>query len=135
MIRRPPRSTRTDTLFPYTTLFRSRPCQLLGPCRHQLAVPPEQAAVGADDQVCVVERADADRIALVDADDDGADMIARGGAERGDLRTVDQSRGEIEPRVPFGALDRRHQPVPLAIGGDKPPVRLAKHTTVPTPHS
>src|SRR3546814_10234655 len=27
MIRRPPRSTRTDTLFPYTTLFRS--CQLI----------------------------------------------------------------------------------------------------------
>src|SRR3546814_7899533 len=25
MILRPPRSTRTDTLFPYTTLFRSRP--------------------------------------------------------------------------------------------------------------
>src|SRR3546814_10521396 len=25
MIRRPPRSTRTDTLFPYTTLFRSNP--------------------------------------------------------------------------------------------------------------
>src|SRR3546814_6043317 len=25
MIRRPPRSTRTDTLFPYTTLFRSFP--------------------------------------------------------------------------------------------------------------
>src|SRR3546814_10106571 len=27
MIRRPPRSTRTDTLFPYTTLFRSRAAQ------------------------------------------------------------------------------------------------------------
>src|SRR3546814_2769783 len=26
MIRRPPRSTRTDTLFPYTTLFRSWTC-------------------------------------------------------------------------------------------------------------
>src|SRR3546814_20950771 len=26
MIRRPPRSTRTDTRFPYTTLFRSRCC-------------------------------------------------------------------------------------------------------------
>src|SRR3546814_8178504 len=25
MIRRPPRSTRTDTLFPYTTLFRANP--------------------------------------------------------------------------------------------------------------
>src|SRR3546814_8805481 len=29
MIRRPPRSTRTDTLFPYTTLFRSRFKELL----------------------------------------------------------------------------------------------------------
>src|SRR3546814_18486782 len=28
MIRRPPRSTRTDTLFPYTTLFRSQ-CHLV----------------------------------------------------------------------------------------------------------
>src|SRR3546814_3645536 len=27
MIRRPPRSTRTDTLFPYTTLFRSQPAR------------------------------------------------------------------------------------------------------------
>src|SRR3546814_9082594 len=27
MIRRPPRSTRTDTLFPYTTLFRSEFCR------------------------------------------------------------------------------------------------------------
>src|SRR3546814_20816219 len=30
MIRRPPRSTRTDTLFPYTTLFRSRIAGLVG---------------------------------------------------------------------------------------------------------
>src|SRR6056297_3116020 len=28
MIRRPPTSTRTDTLFPYTTLFRSRPVKV-----------------------------------------------------------------------------------------------------------
>src|SRR3546814_7098842 len=28
MIRRPPRSTRTDTLFPYTTLFRSEGAQI-----------------------------------------------------------------------------------------------------------
>src|SRR3546814_3108408 len=35
MIRRPPRSTRTDTLFPYTTLFRSpRPAQMAGPAVH-----------------------------------------------------------------------------------------------------
>src|SRR3546814_21102903 len=30
MIRRPPRSTRTDTLFPYTTLFRSDPGRAVG---------------------------------------------------------------------------------------------------------
>src|SRR3546814_17303935 len=30
MIRRPPRSTRTDTLFPYTTLFRSESSPLAG---------------------------------------------------------------------------------------------------------
>src|SRR3546814_16757950 len=33
MIRRPPRSTRTDTLFPYTTLFRASPVR-----RRRLAV-------------------------------------------------------------------------------------------------
>src|SRR3546814_5513156 len=36
MIRRPPRSTRTDTLFPYTTLFRS-PLPFVPPaCRQAL---------------------------------------------------------------------------------------------------
>src|SRR3546814_4152543 len=40
MIRRPPRSTRTYTLFPYTTLFRS----LL--TTHDVAVTIEEAAVG-----------------------------------------------------------------------------------------
>src|SRR3546814_7191085 len=30
MIRRPPRSTRTDTLFPYTTLFRSEGDEIRG---------------------------------------------------------------------------------------------------------
>src|SRR3546814_10632216 len=35
MIRRPPRSTRTDTLFPYTTLFRSR----LGRSMKRIKIP------------------------------------------------------------------------------------------------
>src|SRR3546814_13014550 len=39
MIRRPPRSTRTDTLFPYTTLFRSRSALVQG--RHRLPTPRE----------------------------------------------------------------------------------------------
>src|SRR3546814_1711723 len=39
MIRRPPRSTRTDTLFPYTTLFRSS-LRLFGHDRPQAAGRP-----------------------------------------------------------------------------------------------
>src|SRR3546814_20505191 len=38
MIRRPPRSTRTDTLFPYTTLFRSR-LQMIAAISHDLRTP------------------------------------------------------------------------------------------------
>src|SRR3546814_3202897 len=53
MIRRPPRSTRTDTLFPYTTLFRSvdgrgqrhRP-------RHGLAAGPTRLALRAGGPQC-----------------------------------------------------------------------------------
>src|SRR3546814_17752297 len=38
MVRRPPRSTRTDTLFPYTTLFRSADdCQVGGNVETQFA--------------------------------------------------------------------------------------------------
>src|SRR3546814_18334141 len=40
MIRRPPRSTRTDTLFPYTTLFRS----IFAPARHRHGRRADQVA-------------------------------------------------------------------------------------------
>src|SRR3546814_8086765 len=50
MIRRPPRSTRTDTLFPYTTLFRSidRPTARRGaaPARGRCATWPTGTAAG-----------------------------------------------------------------------------------------
>src|SRR3546814_3428941 len=39
MIRRPPRSTRTDTLFPYTTLFRSWRTCIVGVYRSPAAQP------------------------------------------------------------------------------------------------
>src|SRR3546814_18203362 len=45
MIRRPPRSTRTDTLFPYTTLFRSL-CRLVGGVERQVdAAGPQHRQV------------------------------------------------------------------------------------------
>src|SRR3546814_16559018 len=52
MIRRPPRSTRTDTLFPYTTRFRS-PAQLLQPGGAQRLAEPVIAPAGPDDPVSI----------------------------------------------------------------------------------
>src|SRR3546814_5757573 len=47
MIRRPPRSTRTDTLFPYTTLFRStRPTA--GWILQQFGKPPPDESIRLD---------------------------------------------------------------------------------------
>src|SRR3546814_40243 len=49
MIRRPPRSTRTDTLFPYTTLFRS----IVAACRAGLVETIAQEALGRLELGCV----------------------------------------------------------------------------------
>src|SRR3546814_6511640 len=46
MIRRPPRSTRTDTLFPYTTLFRSPRRWTRWPCRPCTPCPVRAGAPG-----------------------------------------------------------------------------------------
>src|SRR3546814_1636289 len=47
MIRRPPRSTRTDTLFPYTTLFRSQPVPAPPP---MTAEPSNRVKAGTSSQ-------------------------------------------------------------------------------------
>src|SRR3546814_10826150 len=62
MIRRPPRSTRTDTLFPYTTLFRSDAGQQPG---HDVADDAAARALrrqvrGEGDQHLRADRAEAD---------------------------------------------------------------------------
>src|SRR3546814_7716504 len=44
MIRRPPRSTRTDTLFPYTTLFRSVGGAIVVDPRHGEGISPKKQA-------------------------------------------------------------------------------------------
>src|SRR3546814_15976999 len=49
MIRRPPRSTRTDTLFPYTTLFRSRRHPHLRRLLLLPALPPGRREAGRVD--------------------------------------------------------------------------------------
>src|SRR3546814_15577689 len=57
MIRRPPRSTRTDTLFPYTTLFRSRHVQAHRQPQRVAVVGeriPLNSAVGKNDEASVL---------------------------------------------------------------------------------
>src|SRR3546814_13967170 len=46
MRRRPPRSTRTDTLFPYTTLFRSCPPAFVAGSIHKMAAAPAHRFAG-----------------------------------------------------------------------------------------
>src|SRR3546814_8321051 len=71
MIRRPPRSTRTDTLFPYTTLFRSVGGQVGGRRIFQpvgiigLAVgPAPHAEIALRLRLDLVDRGDEDIIAM-----------------------------------------------------------------------
>src|SRR3546814_15301290 len=70
MIRRPPRSTRTDTRFPYTTLFRS-------PARRGSAAGAGSASVTEFAQiVTLVEAAQGRRFAL-EADAEARARIAK----------------------------------------------------------
>src|SRR3546814_3116232 len=55
MIRRPPRSTRTDTLFPYTTLFRSLPVE----AKRSLGIDGQFSAfpaliIGVEDEAAII---------------------------------------------------------------------------------
>src|SRR3546814_14203069 len=62
MVRRPPRSTRTDTLFPYTTLFRS-PAQIVQDARaHGVEMRP--ICINASRWDCTLEPIGEDRFAV-----------------------------------------------------------------------
>src|SRR3546814_6698889 len=53
MIRRPPRSTRTDTLFPYTTLFRSvRNAVSISPLRRRFMTVTRPSIVATNIVAC-----------------------------------------------------------------------------------
>src|SRR3546814_16121130 len=65
MIRRPPRSTRTDTLFPYTTLFRSPAAlgvigavhgAIVGLARHAVGIAGVDARIGIGGDAIVERR-------------------------------------------------------------------------------
>src|SRR3546814_7632299 len=60
MIRRPPRSTRTDTLFPYTTLFRSFAAALY-PEQEKMGGP--MVGIGLRPAMAQIDSAIQDRVA------------------------------------------------------------------------
>src|SRR3546814_6517604 len=74
MIRRPPRSTRTDTLFPYTTLFRSGVPAHVGQVDQAV-----DAAVQADEDAEVGDRLDlaVDLVALLVDGREGLPRVGR----------------------------------------------------------
>src|SRR3546814_988761 len=89
MIRRPPRSTRTDTLFPYTTLFRSLVAlvALLRLQRHRRdrsrLQPRERDRLAGDRAIAI--------FALVDAADrriDLGDQLARSEEHTSELQSL-----------------------------------------------
>src|SRR3546814_3624062 len=79
ILRRPPRSTRTDTLFPYTPLFRSVEQEALA-----------GTALGRDDEIVIV--------------DPGIEEIERD--ELALASGIEQGRAAAAAKV---GLDRRHQ--------------------------
>src|SRR3546814_13515323 len=99
MIRRPPRSTRTDTLFPYTTLFRSLVFTLTSQLGFESAgVSPEGRAYRFHRRVGSAT-ASLDLMA-VERDPVQVDVLAPEGlGERADLRTVGAATAFPTPGV------------------------------------
>src|SRR3546814_16761117 len=67
MIRRPPRSTRTDTLFPYTTLFRSILKRGLGEKAKKLIYSADKT-IGKTIEFANVSPEERNRFSLTDAE-------------------------------------------------------------------
>src|SRR3546814_5197176 len=89
MIRRPPRSTRTDTLFPYTTLFRS-PAMTVEVWRRSRLHPLEE--VGGE--VAFGERRQDDDDQLAGHLGPRADL--EGGGQRGAGRRSEEHTSELQ---------------------------------------
>src|SRR3546814_2837920 len=110
MIRRPPRSTRTDTLFPYTTLFRS--ANFLAPIiaetlldRLSMVTRPfsRTLLIGAHDPAFADRlRATGTELALIEA---GPCLAARSGAKIGEADAIDLPFASFDLIVWPGGLD------------------------------
>src|SRR3546814_15263155 len=119
MIRRPPRSTRTDTLFPYTTLFRSQPHPDIAPhVRIAVAGNRENLAAFAE-QVERLQDQDEREEDREGADEEQAADIERHRARREKMKLVHQMvRGlrwnmRSRPRIFCAALAATRSSAPI----------------------
>src|SRR3546814_8990624 len=110
MIRRPPRSTRTDTLFPYTTLFRSN--------------SGEQAAI------LVIHQ----RTAALDQVADLGTQLAVGRPARGDLGLSEQYRGDLAMAGAGQGAIERLQRAQVGDGAARRPSQDRKSTRLNSSH-
>src|SRR3546814_1515109 len=117
MIRRPPRSTRTDTLFPYTTLFRSRQPFARRPrgggreaCRQYEDPRALRLAAAGDGYARLALRAGSDPLpARARRREAGQGGAARPGADGG-VRRAGAEISAAAPGAGAAALDRRPHP-------------------------
>src|SRR3546814_13003671 len=97
MRRRPPRSTRTDTLFPYTTLFRSAADKL----KHDVPIV-SAAFTGASGSYAEVMRQNTAINAFMQAR-----KGMSGGAGAAAIDTFAQTRADIQARNTYNSLDQQ----------------------------
>src|SRR3546814_5570091 len=114
MIRRPPRSTRTDPLFPYTTLFRSIPHHR-APLRLLHRAEGARYPVGAVRNRLRLERERRRIPRLVRGAEEDRARRPRGGA--GPFRAADRrALGAVFLQSFFGVFRRHHIVVDVWIG-------------------
>src|SRR3546814_15098004 len=104
MIRRPPRSTRTDTLFPYTTLFRSQP-------EVRQVAADDLGQRGGDEQQQGFHPVLSDRRNLAMPDD-----LSRLRARRC-ASSLSRKRGRISPSPVYGRRCPKSLPPNALVGG------------------
>src|SRR3546814_6715002 len=98
MIRRPPRSTRTDTLFPYTTLFRSEDGLVINSVfqrmrAERLRVANELRAQGAEISETIRSNADRQQVILrAEAERDAQRLRGEGDAKAAEIYAKAYSR-------------------------------------------
>src|SRR3546814_19858476 len=125
MIRRPPRSTRTDTLFPYTTLFRSAALVGEGAKRVRLF---DQADLGrTEGEAEAVILAILDKTVIAQGPEPIAELLDvvdhqradRGDVERRGERVADADRPLEAAAVLFGGIEPRGGGVGKATWGER----------------